>query len=770
MITKEGRTKILDFGLARQLGGGELEETMTAATTMTEPGGMAGTVPYMAPELLRGQPANQQSDIWALGVMLYEMATGQRPFRGNTGFELSSAIMKEPPAPLPTSVPAGLASIIRKCLTKEPEQRFERANEVWVALETLQTALGMVVAEAAKLTRHRRVRLITTVGTLAVVVGAALWWVFEHRAPGPSTTPSSEITATAVFPFTVSGTSGSVDVGEGMMDLLRVTLDGVGDLRSVDTNALMSSLAREGGGALDPETAANIARSLGAGLYVLGRVVVAGGRLQASATLYEVGGEVQHRATARVDGEEKLFVLADELAKQFLVGRTDSGGQQFLDVPFEALKPYLEGEKQLRAGEWELAVESFQRAVDVDSTFAYGWRGLVYATSFTTKTRLRHFAVEHALAFSDRLSTHDSQLIQVQHASIVGDTDRRERLLRAALGTHPDDMHAWRALAVLLWGTAPLKGRSFDEAWDAFNKAVEFGMPETYGILFVRRAVAGAGGKTQEYAALLDRLLELNPKGDFAPSVRAERAFLRGDVAEQRQALRELERAPESLVSGTAHGLVCYTGHLGGAKQVAGLLIKSPRSAETRARGHIRLAHIELAHGRWNAAMAEFENAEVLEPSYALEYRALVATVPFLDAPHGELEAIRSALIPWDAEAIPLRINSNAQLDPHEGAHAHLRVYLLGLLSAVTGDTAMAERYATELENLDDAPDKFDLTRGLALAHSVRAQIDLFEGHAERALSFVATRLTSRRYLEREVAVPPSTRGLSIAMRVRSYS
>jgi serine/threonine-protein kinase len=139
VITPDGRAKVLDFGLAKRVAG----EEWATATTVTQPaftaaGIIAGTLAYMAPEQLRGLAADARSDIWALGIVLYESAAGTRPFGGRTGFEVSSAILAEAPPPLPPAVPAPLAAVIERCLAKGPEQRYQRAGEVRAALEALQ--------------------------------------------------------------------------------------------------------------------------------------------------------------------------------------------------------------------------------------------------------------------------------------------------------------------------------------------------------------------------------------------------------------------------------------------------------------------------------------------------------------------------------------------------------------------------------------------------------------------------------------------------------
>ena len=146
VITPEGRAKVLDFGLARRLQEAEVSEATQSQASLEEAGAIAGTLRYMAPEALRGGQADARSDLWALGVLLYEMATGQLPFRGKTGFELSAAILRESPAALPRSVPAGLRAIIQRCLAKEPGQRYQRAGEVWAALEAVQSDTTTPVA------------------------------------------------------------------------------------------------------------------------------------------------------------------------------------------------------------------------------------------------------------------------------------------------------------------------------------------------------------------------------------------------------------------------------------------------------------------------------------------------------------------------------------------------------------------------------------------------------------------------------------------------
>src|SRR5262245_56290308 len=133
MVTTDGRVKILDFGVARRL-----TETPRDATTMyatvDEPGSLVGTVAYMAPEQLRGEPADARSDIWAFGIVLAEMATGGRPFGGRSSFELSANILAAAPS-ITASIPVSLRDVIGRCLEKDPSRRYQSATEAQAALE-----------------------------------------------------------------------------------------------------------------------------------------------------------------------------------------------------------------------------------------------------------------------------------------------------------------------------------------------------------------------------------------------------------------------------------------------------------------------------------------------------------------------------------------------------------------------------------------------------------------------------------------------------------
>jgi serine/threonine protein kinase/Tol biopolymer transport system component len=176
--TKDGRVKILDFGLAKLTHaeeGSAQQTNLPTATAGTEPGVVLGTMGYMAPEQVRGRPADARSDIFAFGAILYEMLSGKRAFRGDSAADTMSAILREDPPDLSVTnqnVSPGLERILRHCLEKNPEQRFYSAHDLAFDLEALSGLSGPRLEPAARSSRPRQ-RLVQTISfvALAAVLG-----------------------------------------------------------------------------------------------------------------------------------------------------------------------------------------------------------------------------------------------------------------------------------------------------------------------------------------------------------------------------------------------------------------------------------------------------------------------------------------------------------------------------------------------------------------------------------------------------------------------
>ena len=186
-ITSSGQLKVLDFGLAMTFKEASLEGD--THSVILEPTSVGGTLSYMAPELLLGKAPDVRTDIWAMGVVLYELAAGALPFQGRMAFELRSAILRESPAALATHVTPGLRAVIMRCLSKEPETRYQRASEVRAALEALQSDTGVAPREARQPATKSKTWYVPTALSLLVAVGVALFLYGRISKPtaGPPT-------------------------------------------------------------------------------------------------------------------------------------------------------------------------------------------------------------------------------------------------------------------------------------------------------------------------------------------------------------------------------------------------------------------------------------------------------------------------------------------------------------------------------------------------------------------------------------------------------
>ena len=179
MLTRDGRVKILDFGLARQNRAPGVDSMTMEASS---PGMILGTPGYMSPEQVRGEATDARSDLFGLGVILYEMASGQRPFRGTSSIEVMNSILKDDPPELPPALPPALERIIRRCIEKQPERRFQSASDLGFALQSLP--LSPAHAERSKPTAWLKWAVLGAVAVAAV----AVYWLLA-RPPRPSSAP-----------------------------------------------------------------------------------------------------------------------------------------------------------------------------------------------------------------------------------------------------------------------------------------------------------------------------------------------------------------------------------------------------------------------------------------------------------------------------------------------------------------------------------------------------------------------------------------------------
>jgi len=370
MVTPEGRVKVLDFGLAKRVRADALDAAATGSTTyVTAPQAMLGTLPYMSPEQLRGLGADARSDVWALGVMLYEMAAGSRPFDGQTAFELSSAILHEAPPPL-ARAPAALQAVIDRCLEKEPARRYQRAGEVRAALETL----GIDRRPASA---RRPVTAVLAIAALviAAIVAAGRYW---FAAPAPTN-------SVAILPFVnVSGDPDLEYLSDGITESLINALAQMPNLAVMSRNSVFRYKGREA----DAQAAG---RTLNVEAVITGRVLQRGDALSISAELIDV------RDNRQLWGEQYNRRLADILTVQEEVsadiserlrGRLTGDERKQLTRRYtqntEAYQLYLRALyhwNRRNADGFNRSIEYFQKAIAADPNYAPAHAGLaqVYA-------------------------------------------------------------------------------------------------------------------------------------------------------------------------------------------------------------------------------------------------------------------------------------------------------------------------------------------------------------------------------------------------------
>ncbi len=593
--------------------------------------------------------------------------------------------------------------------------------------------------------RIRRHFAPVAAAVLVLLVTTAALLARGWRQASSTVSPS----AIAVLPFAVSGGPGVRYLRQGMVDLLSTSLDGAGALRTVDPRAVLGSTAGNDGVVLDPERARAIARRFGAGLYVLGDVVAAGERLRISAALYDGRESVHPVAQTAVEGTPaELFALVDRLAAQLLAARSRGSAGQLVRIAavttasLPALKAYLDGEEQYRAGRYPAAFDAYQRAVALDSGFALAHLRLSQAATWGAIWTWAQIidASARAVRHADRLGRRPRLLVEAFHDYNRGAYDEAERLYRTLVAAYPDDVEGWYQLGEVLFHCNPLRGRSFLESRGAFERVLAL-EPRHRGALIHLVRVAAEEGRSAELDTLLARAIAMT-HDDGLLELRAFHAFALGGRGEQDNAVTALRHARDEVVHRSFDRIAVHAHDLAGAERIAALLADPSRSRDVRAMAHVWLAQLELAQGRWRSAQTQLTAAEQFRPDIAREQRALMMAAPFLDRPGSELEAARAAVAVTGAEPPAA---DYVVLAPHNGLHGHLRAYLSGVLSARLGQAGEAARSAATLDSIALAAGASSEARAFAqgLASSVRGHAAMARGRREEALDrFNRGRLT----------------------------
>ncbi len=462
LITRDGRPKVMDFGLARALSRETLDDMSKSRASITAEGVVAGTLAVMAPEMLRGEPADERSDIWSLGVLLYETATGEKPFRGATGFELSGAILHSPPAQLPARVPESLARIIHRCLEKDPGARYQSAGDVCAALATQSNGPPTVRRAPTPASKYKIPAVVA-----AILLTLVSYHFFARRGAAPLAVGASGRPAIAVMYFQNAGApdSNTAWLSSGVPNMLVTGLAQTRGLEIVSERRLLEALGQSSQAnlsSLGRTQAADVARRAGAGAIVVGSIFHAGPEIR-------IDAQVEDLATGRVLGAQTVrgtdvFALVDQLTSEIrgVVGLDDAHDvRNVANVSSKSLEAYrLYSEGKVAVGNVRMAdADKFLKAaVAIDPSFAEAYMLLAHVCSRLGQKTAGEDYLKLALDHSDRLSERHRLLLDIAVARERGQADDGRRMLDELLAKYPDTEEAYQ-LALKLYPAGDLTGR-----------------------------------------------------------------------------------------------------------------------------------------------------------------------------------------------------------------------------------------------------------------------------------------------------------------------
>ncbi|MDH3216019.1 MAG: serine/threonine-protein kinase, partial [Candidatus Krumholzibacteria bacterium] len=392
MFDDAGRVKVLDFGLAKLLQTDPDNDKTVAGANDTQPGTVLGTVSYMSPEQAEGKEVDHRSDVFSLGILFYEMATGDRPFKGDTNLSIMSSILRDQPVSITEikhTLPNQLGRILDHCITKDPSRRFQSATDIRNELEALKAEVSSDTArhKAVSLpdSKPRAKRLGTMIAGAAVIAAAVIFGpsLFEGGSDGGApSVQTAEAASLAIFPFeNLKDPSDPDRIGQIMQELLITDLSGLEAVRVYSSQRLLDiqkQIAGEGQSAR--ELAGTVATKAGAKSMLTGSLSQLGDKWILTCQLVNVenGTIVQSK---RIDGSD-LYTMVDQLTKEFhadlAVGEpVELAGKipiaQKTSSSLEALKHYLAGSDHLNNSNFTEAAKSLDAALAIDPDFGQAY-------------------------------------------------------------------------------------------------------------------------------------------------------------------------------------------------------------------------------------------------------------------------------------------------------------------------------------------------------------------------------------------------------------
>jgi tetratricopeptide (TPR) repeat protein len=463
-LTPDGRLKILDFGLAQLM---PRVSDLSATATETQSHEVSGTLPYMAPEQLRGDKANASNDIWSTGAVLYEMATGKRPFPQTNPSLLIDAILHQPPEPpskINPAVSAELDGVILKALAKVPSQRYRSAGELTADLENPPSPSPGTITLRVKFAWRWLAMGIAAI----LLIGVAVGYFFIHRSKPVSSTTTAmpHRRAVAVLGFkNLSGDPQKSWLSTALSEMLTTELGEGDQLRTIPGESVAQmklSLALPDADSFSKKTLGRIRQNLGSDDVVMGSYVVLGNgqlrldlRLQDTkagetlATVSEKGSEEQIDDLIGKAGAE----LRSKLGVQALSEAQTAVVRASLPSNPEAARLYSQGLQDLRVYNALSARDALEKATAIEPSFAPAHSDLAEAWA--------------SLGYDDKAKAQAKQALDLSAGS-----SREDRLLIE--GRSHELLHEW-----------PKAIETYRALWEFFPDRVD------YGLLLIRAQVSG---------------------------------------------------------------------------------------------------------------------------------------------------------------------------------------------------------------------------------------------------------------------------------------
>jgi serine/threonine protein kinase/tetratricopeptide (TPR) repeat protein len=665
IIDKDGNARIMDFGIARSL----------RAKSLTGEGMIIGTPEYMSPEQVEGKEADQRSDIYSLGTILYEMLTGRVPFEGDTPLSVAvkqKAEKPQEPKKLNEQIPDELNRLILRCLEKERERRYQSAEELRSGLENIEKGLPATTHEMPRrkpftskqvtVTIGPKKLLVPALGILALVVLAVVVWRIlpkGHFAPPPS---SGKPTLAILYFENLSGDKTLDPWKTALTELLITKLSQSKYINVLSSDRVFSLLKRlnlHEARKYSTEDLVKAADESGATYTLSGSLMKAGQRIIITLTLQRPRtGEVVSPLNAECSGEEEIFPKVDELAIKIksdlnltpdqIAADIDKEVGKITTTSPEAYKYYSEGRKYHNNGEYRESISSIEKATAIDPGFAMAYRSLANAYSNLGYSAEARKCFQKAFELSDRVSDRERYIIQGDYYRESQKTyDKAIEVYNQLLTLYPEDAIGNNNLAMLYldleeWDKAiALHDTVIQNKDDTFysyvlkadlycakglyNKARE--APELYINRFgdnfnIRWALSYVEFFQENFASALlelEKALQLRPRDNDAVWLKGYVYLCQGDFRKAEQDFQRLLDSEEKSYH--------LDGRIGFASlyQLQGKFgeaIKQLRSGAEEARElsawsneasmHLRLAYLEMRSGNHVEAIKECDQAGAL--------------------------------------------------------------------------------------------------------------------------------------------------------------